>query len=88
MNLSRRGILTGLIAAPLVARADNLMRMRGIVMPAVSLPYRSWEYDCELDLWTERIYYPHLNVQPEWLPCLLGDRRIILDNAGRVFECA
>jgi hypothetical protein len=36
VNLERRGLLLGLIAAPLVASASNLMKMRGFVLPPLS----------------------------------------------------
>lgn len=43
--ISRRGVLaflTGAVAAPLVVKADSLMKLRGVIMPQTFIDVPSW----------------------------------------------
>lgn len=45
MMLTRRGLITGLLGAlatPAIVRADNLMRVRGIIVPPPAYCFSAW----------------------------------------------
>jgi hypothetical protein len=62
--LTRRGLLTGLIAAPLVVPAGRLMRLRGVIMPAPPLQLDVWNW------YAERL----MSIDPRWRT-ILNDYR-------------
>ena len=66
--LHRRSFLRGLIAAPIVARADNLMKLRGVLLPLPSVRWLA-TYDIGSDremIRVDVLYGQLLKLPQQW----------------------
>lgn len=65
--LHRRSFLRGLIAAPIVARADNLMKLRGVLLPLPSVRWlAAYDIGSDREMVRVDVLYGKLLKIPKW----------------------